>query len=188
MALDDASYGLIRPSTEAVRKRMGNDRDATNPDQWKAAIDSFADRFTALGLQPPRTSVVRGKGHAELWRLLHDQRRRVIAAIHYGTVASEKRSLWASRSFRGNHAVYLRAATLVDEARKVPAYDPLADGRFKGCPNGRRLWPFWLVQSGDRQRAGREGPAAVPRRGPLDRPRRVEGPPHRRARRRRRSR
>jgi hypothetical protein len=50
MALDDASYGLIRPSAEAVRKRMGNLRDATNPDQWKAAIDSYADRFTALGL------------------------------------------------------------------------------------------------------------------------------------------
>ena len=41
--------------------------------------------------------------------------------------------------------MYLRAATLVDEARKIPAYDPLADGRFTGCPNGRRLWPFWLV-------------------------------------------
>jgi hypothetical protein len=151
IALDDASYGLIRPSTEAVRKRMGNDRDATNPDQWKAAIDSYADRFAVLGLQPPRTSVVRGKGHDELWRLLHDQRRRVIAAIGYGTVAQEKRSLWASRIFRGNHAVYLRAATLIDGVRKVPTYDPLADGRFKGCPNGRRLWPFWLVKaaSGD---------------------------------------
>ena len=33
----------------------------------------------------------------------------------------------------------------------MPTYDPLADGRFKGCPNGRRLWPFWLVRaaSGD---------------------------------------
>jgi hypothetical protein len=147
MALDDASYGLIRPSTEAVRKRMGNDSDATNADQWKAAIDSFADRFVSLGLQPPRTSVVRGKGHDDLWRLLHDKRRRVIAAIHYGTVASEQRALWASRSFRGNHAVYLRAATVVDEARRVPTYDPLADGRFKGCPNGRRLWPFWLIRA-----------------------------------------
>ena len=147
MALDDASYGLIRSSTEAVRKRMGNDRDATNPDQWKAAIDSYADRFRNHGLQPPRTAILRGKGHDELWRLLHDKRRRVIAAIHYGTVAKEKRALWASRSYHGNHAVYLRAATLVDEARKVPAYDPLADGRFKGCPNGRRLWPFWLVRA-----------------------------------------
>ena len=147
MALDDASYGRIRPSTEALRKRMGNDRDATNPDQWKAAIDSYADRFTALGLRPPRTAVVRGKGHDELWHLLHDKRRRVLAALHYGTVASEKRSLWASRSFRGNHAVYLRAATVVDEGRRVPAYDPLADGRFKGCPSGRRLWPFWLVKA-----------------------------------------
>ena len=147
MALDDASYGLVRPSTEAVRKRMGNDRDATNPDQWKSAIDSFAERFTALGLQPLKTSVIRGRGHAELWRLLHDKRRRVIAAPHYGTVASEKRSPWSSRSYRGNHAVYLRAATIVDEARKVPAYDPVADGRFRGCPNGRRQWPFWLVRA-----------------------------------------
>jgi hypothetical protein len=147
MALDDASYGLIRPSTEAVRKRMGNLHEATDPEQWKTAIDGFADRFASFGLQPPRTSVVRGKGHDELWHLLHDQRRRVIVALHYGTVADEQRSLWASRSLRGNHAVYLRAATLVDEARKVPAYDPLADGRFTGCPNGRRLWPFWLVRA-----------------------------------------
>jgi hypothetical protein len=51
MALDDASYGPIRPSTEAVRKRMGNARDATNPDQWQVAIDSYAERFTALGLR-----------------------------------------------------------------------------------------------------------------------------------------
>jgi hypothetical protein len=147
MALDDVSYGLVRPPSEAVRKRMGNDRDATNPDQWKAAIDGYADRFIALGLQPPRTSIVRGKGHDALWRLLHDRRRRVIAAIDYGTVAGERRALWASRSFRGNHAVYLRAATVVDEARQVPTYDPLADGRFKGCPNGRRLWPYWLVRA-----------------------------------------
>ena len=146
-ALDDVSYGRIRPSTEAVRKRIGDDRDATNPDQWKVAIDSFADRFATFGLQPPRTSVIRGKGHDELWRLLHDQRRRVIAVLHYGTVASEKRALRASRSFRGNRAVYLRAATVVDGARKVPTYDPLADGRFQGCPNGRRLWPFWLVRA-----------------------------------------
>ena len=105
MALDNASFGRIRPSTEAVRKRMGDDRDATNPDQWKAAIDSFAERFLSLGLQPPKTSVVRGKGHDELWRLLHDQRRRVIAAICCGTVADETRSLWASRSFRGTRGV-----------------------------------------------------------------------------------
>ena len=147
MALDDASYGLIRPSTEAVRKRMGGDRDATNPDQWKAAIDSYADRFTTLGLQSPRTAVVRGRSQAELWRLLHERRRRVIVALHYGTVAKERRALWASRSYRGNHAVYLRAARIIDERRKVPAYDPLADGRFKGCPNGRRQWPFWLVRA-----------------------------------------
>jgi hypothetical protein len=147
MALDDASYGRIRPSTEAARKRMGGDHDATNPDQWKAAIDSYAERFTTLGLQPPRTSVVRGKGHAELWRLLHERRRRIIVALHYGTVAREKRALWASRSFRGNHAVYLRAGRVVEESRRVPAYDPLADGRFTGCPNGRRLWPYWLVRA-----------------------------------------
>jgi hypothetical protein len=147
MALDDASYGLIRPSTEAVRKRMGNDRDATDPDQWKAAIDAFAVRFTTLGLQLPKTSVVRGKGHEELWRLLSERRRRVIAALHYGTVADEKHSLWASRSYRGNHAVYLRAAMATDDGRKVPTYDPLADGRFLGCPNGRRLWPFWLLRT-----------------------------------------
>ena len=147
MALDDASYGLIRPSTERVRKAMGNERDATNTEQWKAAIDAFADRFTALGLQPPRTSGVRGRAHDELWRLLSERRRCVIAAIDYGTVADQKRSRWASRSYRGNHAIYLRAAKLVDEARLVPTYDALADGRFTGCPNGRRLWPFWLVRA-----------------------------------------
>ena len=81
IALDDASYGLIRPSTERVRRAMGNERKATNPEQWKAAIDTFADRFIKLGLQPPRTSVVRGRGHDELWRLLNERRRRVIAAI-----------------------------------------------------------------------------------------------------------
>jgi hypothetical protein len=97
--------------------------------------------------RPPATEDERRKGHDELWRLLHDQRRRVIAAIDYGTVAVERRSLWASRSLRGNHAVYLRAATVVDEVRKVPTYDPLADSRFKNCPNGRRLWPYWLVRA-----------------------------------------
>ena len=30
---------------------------------------------------------------------------------------------------------------------QIPAYDPLADGRFPDCPNGRRLWPFWLVRA-----------------------------------------
>jgi len=95
----NAPQAAYWPGTRCL---AGSDRDATNPDQWKAAIGSYADRFTGLVLQPPRTSVVRGKDHDELWRLLHDQRRLVIAALHYGTLASEKRSLCASRSFRGS--------------------------------------------------------------------------------------
>ena len=74
MALDDASYGLIRPSTGAVRKRMRNLREATNPDQWKVAIDAVTGdrvgaslerfrraRFTAVSqraVQPPSTMSV----------------------------------------------------------------------------------------------------------------------------------
>ena len=103
-------------------------------------------------------------------------------------MAIEKRSLWASRSFRGNHAVYLRAATVVDEARRVPAYDPLADGRFKGCPNGRRLWPFWLVRAATGNVRDGKGRRLYPAEDRWIGLVVVEGPAHRRARRRRRSR
>jgi hypothetical protein len=63
IAIDDVSCGLIRPSTEAVRKRMGNDRDATDPDQWNTAIDSFADPFLAVG-EARTTAAVAGAARA----------------------------------------------------------------------------------------------------------------------------
>ena len=147
VAIDDASYGRIKTTTEEIRRRAGNVKGTTTPEMWKRAIDSFADDFIKLGLHPPRTSIVRGRDTSALWKLLKKQNRRIIGAIHYGTVANKKRRLWASRSYRGNHAVYFRGAKLVEGDRKVPTYDSLADGRFAGVPKGRKLWPFWLVKA-----------------------------------------
>ena len=148
MALDDASYGLVRPSTEAIRKRMGNDRDATNPVEWKAAINSYADRFASLGLQPPRTSVV-----ARATTNSGGSCTTSVAASSPPSTTAPSRT----RSARSGRAAATaatmpstsaqQAAMSTDGARKVPVYDPLADGRFPGCPNGRRPWPFWLVRA-----------------------------------------
>ena len=83
---------------------------------------------------------------------------------------------WASRSFRGNHALYLRAAATVDEAPQGPRVRPARRRALQGLP--QRPTPVALLARAGRhgQRPRRQGPAPVPRRGPLDRPRRRRRP------------
>ena len=188
MALDDASYGLIRPSTEAVRKRMGDDRDATNPDQWKAAIDSYADRFALP--RPAATADERRPGQGP---------RRALAPPPRPASPGHRRPPLRHRGV--GEALAVGEPQLPRQPRRLP---PRRHGRRRG-PQGPRVRPArrralqglpersaplaLLARAGrDRQRPRREGPTPLPRRGPLDRPRRRQGPAHRRARRRRRSR
>ena len=149
MALDDASYGLIRPSTEAVRKRMGNDRDATNPDQWKAAIDSYADRFTRT--RPAATAgraSCAARATTSCWRLLArpaSPGHRRPPLRHRG----DRRSVRSgrSRSYRGNHAVYLRAGDgSSTETRKVPSTTHSPTAASRAARTVDVCGPDWLVQ------------------------------------------
>lgn len=56
----------------------------------------------------------------------------------------------ANPYFSGNHDIYVNElrwnAALSRE--EVLVYDPLANGRFRGCPNGSQWWPLSLVKKG----------------------------------------
>lgn len=56
----------------------------------------------------------------------------------------------ANPNFSGNHDIYVNEgrfnAALGREEMLV--YDPLANGRFAGCPNGPQWWPLSLIQKG----------------------------------------
>jgi hypothetical protein len=146
MAIDYASGGRIRTTTERVRNRMGT-QEPTNPWDWRRAIQGFREVARKEGLRPLRSTLASGADFERLHTLLFERKRPVIIALDYGTIADESRRYWASTSFRGAHAVLLRKGAERGGRQKVKVFDPLADGRTVG---GRRMakgpnWWDWSV-------------------------------------------
>jgi hypothetical protein len=68
--------------------------------------------------------------------------RGAVVQIDYGVIAPTKFD--ASPGFHGNHAVFVNERRSSDGAYLV--YDPLADGRRKGIPQGPQWWPGALLR------------------------------------------
>jgi hypothetical protein len=146
MAIDYASHGKIRTTTERVRNKMGT-QDPTNPWDWQRAIRGFRDAARKQGLRPIRSNLASGADFERLRTLLFERKRPVIIALDYGTIADKSRRHWSSTTFRGAHAVLLRKGAERGGRLRVKVFDPLADGRIVG---GRRMakgpnWWDWSV-------------------------------------------
>jgi len=146
MAIDYATGGKVRTTTERVRNKMGT-RAPTNPWDWQRAMRGFRDVARKQGLRPLRSSIASGADLERLRTILFERKRPVIIALDYGTVADKSRRHWSSTDFRGAHAVMLRKGRERGGRLKVKVFDPLADGRRVG---GRKMargpeWWDWSV-------------------------------------------
>jgi hypothetical protein len=146
MAIDYATSGKVRTTTERVRNKMGT-KDTTNPWDWQRAMRGFREAARKAGLRPLRANIANGADLDRLKSLLFERRRPVIVALDYGTIADRSRRHWSSTTFRGAHAVLLRRGKERGGRLKVKVFDPLADGRTVG---GRRMakgpnWWDWTV-------------------------------------------
>ena len=68
--------------------------------------------------------------------------RGAIVPMHYGTISPTRFD--ACPGFTGNHAIYVNERRSTDGAFLV--YDPLADHRRSGIPQGPQWWPASLLQ------------------------------------------
>jgi hypothetical protein len=146
MAIDYASAGKVRSTTERVRAKM-NDQGPTNPWDWQSAIRAFKDAARKSGMKPLRSTIADGSDFDRLETLLFQKKRPVVVALDYGTIARKSPRLWSSTSFEGAHAVLLRVGRERGGTLKVKVFDPLADGRTvagKKMVNGPRWWE-WAV-------------------------------------------
>ena len=148
MAIDYASAGKVRPTTERVRAKMG-DEGPTNPWDWQGAIRAFKDAARKAGLKPLRSTIADGADFDRLETLLFEKKRPVVVALDYGTIARKSPRFWSSTSFEGGHAVLLRVGKERGGTLKVKVFDPLADGRTVGgkkMVNGPRWWEWAVVK------------------------------------------
>lgn len=129
-----ATRGLVRPTVNQTRTRMGYRPAAlktTNPTDWARAITSYDtpaelrgryERLTATALVARPWAQV--AAHLAAGKL-------VIVAVHYGIYRRLMPARSGSRTFSGYHAI-----PLLGKGLRPVSYDPLLDGRYKGCPKG----------------------------------------------------
>jgi hypothetical protein len=146
MAIDYATIGKVRTTTERVRAKM-RDEGPTNPTDWHRAIGEFRDAAKKSGLKPLRSRIVSGAEFDRLRTLLFERKRPVVVALDYGTIKRRSPRHWSSTSFTGAHAVLLRVGKDRGGTLKVKVFDPLADGRTR---EGRKMakgpkWWEWTV-------------------------------------------
>ena len=149
VAIDFMSRGRIHPSTENVRKKMGDHKGGTSPEQWVKAIMAFAPAFRKKGLTPPKVKLVNSMPHDMLQKQMK-WGRGFIGAYDYGVVAKSNKRLWSSTSFTGFHAMFQMKFRVHDEKNQTLVFDPLADGRLasgvKRVAKGPKWWPFFLTR------------------------------------------
>ena len=189
MALDDASYGLVRPSTEAIRKRdgqrprcheprpvEGRHRLVRRPLHSRSASShprpaSCAARATTSSGDSSTTSAAASSPPSTTARSRVRGGRSGRAAPSAATMPSTSAPPLSSTRSAGSRRTTPSPTGASRAARTVAASGPSGScaprPATSATPKGRRIYPD---------------------RGPLDRPRRLEGPAHRRTRRRRRSR
>ena len=131
MAIDGATKGAKRPSVKRIREVAGMGSGPTNFYEWDKAVDTLGASEDVSGAKTQSIEEVvrhlrRGNG--------------VVLAVHYGRLRSLMPAKTGSETFNGYHAIYLRGWR--KDPNRTRVYDPLNDGRYRGCPQGPVWAPF----------------------------------------------
>jgi hypothetical protein len=121
------------PTPSEIRNQIGGGCDGTDLNELDRAVNHLYGVDLWVRYYVPGTT----------FRSLIISGRGAILQIRYSVIAPTKYD--ASPGFSGNHAVYVNERRSSDGAYLV--YDPLADHRRAGIPQGPQWWPANLVMS-----------------------------------------
>lgn len=145
VAIDRATRGVKVPKIPMIRGRGGMAGDWTNSSEWTQAIESFDTRRELGGRWDRINATELRAAPADRWSQIVDHVQSgepVIFAMDYGVLRRLAPRKTGSESFNGYHAL-----TIVGDKPGKPSrwrdYDPLNDGRYRGCPKG----PVWIPRS-----------------------------------------
>ena len=145
-AIDYATTGAIKSSRTTIRDLMGKPQPVgTNMSDWLRAVEKTKVPQGALPLKAVRKRL--------LWDEVESRLKTgqpVLAGVDYAkhrAVCSS--SVVGSTTFTGLHALFLENMKKGDDGQwRVRVYDPLCDGRYKGCPQGAvKIKPKHLADS-----------------------------------------
>lgn len=134
MAIDWSTRGRVVPGVRVVRRRMGfrpTVNRTTNPVDWARAITSYDTPAELGGVYESLScrAIIAGDWATVAAHL--DAGKLVIVAVHYGIYRRLMPARSGSRTFSGYHAIPFLGSGL-----RPVSYDPLLDGRYRGCPKG----------------------------------------------------
>lgn len=137
MGLDWLTKGALRMSIAKIREAM-DDQDQTNYQQWDALIDTLGGlTYGFRGVKTNRFADVRDHLAAQ-------------GAVMWTSDYAKERKLMqgkcGSLTFGGYHAELLAGLRQRDGSNETLKLDPLNDGRYKGCPNGKVWVPLWKAR------------------------------------------
>ena len=157
MTVDFATGGRIRPSLLEIRRRMGVPHGPTTVHDQEQAVESYDREAVHVGLRPVHLAPhLRGDWH-DCHAVMVAQTRWLGLVLDYETINDDPvgRRLSGDKNFMGLH--FLGAFGHRVDGRgiqRVRIYDPLADGRRPGIPEGVRWWPVELVRRAMADAAG----------------------------------
>lgn len=125
--IDPSNSHGWKPTPKEIRAHITpyTCRGTTMPENQRAVAHCYGVPMT-IRYQIPwdsfRSLIISGRG--------------AVVPIQYSALPPQYRG---SRIFTGAHSIYVNERRASDGAYLV--YDPLADGRYAGCPKGPRWWP-----------------------------------------------
>jgi hypothetical protein len=146
MLVDFATRGRIRPTTEAIGRRMDRPTGPSNSGNQKKAVESYDAEAKWFYLRPLKCSRRRGADWEDAVKALEDGAM-LSVDTKYGVFHNQYNGKYAcSKSFHGLHSVAIWGRKRINGKWMTRLYDPLADGRYKGCWNGPRWVPLALIR------------------------------------------
>jgi hypothetical protein len=128
MGLDDGSKGKVKPGPAPQREFL-QDWNETNILQLDGVIDHFGAR---AGVSSTYTN--------SLTALTNHLKKGLgaVVATHYGVLRRLAPAKTGSETFNGGHALFIRGLWKRSDGVWVTNdWDPLNDGRYRGCPKGK---------------------------------------------------
>lgn len=146
MLVDFASKGRVRPSTEQIGRRMDRRTGPSNSGNQKQAVESYDNEMRLFYMRPLSYTRKRGADWENATNAL-DQGAMLSIDVDYSVFNNQYSGKYScSRSFNGLHSIAIWGRKRINGTVMTRLYDPLADGRYKGCWNGPRWVPLSLIR------------------------------------------
>lgn len=149
MGIDFATRGARVPSVGSIRGRAREKDDGLSMAQVTSVVRSFDTATETNGYQDLRAIYYIGGSYDDALDELQ-RGRYIVWAIDYGWINRHYKTKSGDPNFYGKHAVGAVGLRVRSGNRQTQVFDPLADARRKGIPQGPQWWDLSkLMQAGD---------------------------------------